>query len=131
LEPLTLILTALSAGAAAALQETAAAGVKDAYHGLRTLIQQKFGSQPKNNDHLDEYTKDPDTWEKPLARDLQLAAADKDEEILQASKSLLELLQSQSSTGKYNVQISDAQGIVVGEYAKVEMKFGTKPKKKS
>lgn len=126
-----MILTALSAGAIAALQETAATGIKDAYKGLKSLIQQKFASQPKASDHLEEYSKDPETWEKPLSKDLQQAAVDQDEQILQAAKALLELLNAQPGGSKYNVQITDAQGVVVGDHATVEMSFGDKPKRKS
>jgi len=128
-----MILSALSAGAVAALQETAASGVKDLYQGLRTLIQQKFATQTqdKGNDHLEEYTRDPETWEKPLAKDLQQAGADQDEQILQAARSLLELLNAQPGGSKYNVQVTDAQGVVVGDHASVEMNFGSKPKKKT
>ena len=126
-----MILTALSAGAVAALQETAAAGVKDAYQGLKTLLQQKFAAQPKSNDHLEEYTRDPETWEKPLSKDLQQAAADKDEQILQAARALLEQLNAQPGGPKYNVQVTDAQGVVVGDNANVQMSFGEKPKRKT
>ena len=126
-----MILTALSAGAVAALKDTAAEGVKDAYQGLKALVQKKFTSQPKSNDHLEEYTKDPETWEKPLSKDLQQASADQDDEILQAAKALLELLNAQPGGPKYNVQVTDSQGVVVGDHAQVEMNFGEKPKRKT
>jgi hypothetical protein len=126
-----MILTALSAGAVAALQETAAAGVKDAYQGLKALLQRKFATQPNSIDHLEEHAKDPETWEKPLAKDLKSISGDQDEQILEAAKHLLELLESPTGGGKFDVHISDAQGIVVGDHSQVEMNFGEKPKKKS
>src|SRR5687768_13584011 len=47
MDPLTLILAALGAGAAAAAKETASGAVKDAYQGLKTLIQRRFAGKPE------------------------------------------------------------------------------------
>ncbi len=131
MEAVSMILTALAAGAVSALQDTAATAVKDAYQGLRTLIEKKFGDQPKGAELVEEYTNDPDTWEKPLAKELEKVGAEQDEQILQAAKQLLEMLQTQPEGGKYNVQVSDSQGVVVGEHAQVEMNFAQQKKKKS
>lgn len=38
MEPISLIVTALTAGAVAAVKDTAEKGVKDTYQGLKTLI---------------------------------------------------------------------------------------------
>ncbi len=54
---------------------------------------------------------------------------DKDKAILQAADKLLKLVQPQQvGTGKYNVQIGEAQGVVIGDQAQVEMTFGQKTK---
>ena len=51
--------------------------------------------------------------------------------IVQAAQALLKLIQpQQASAGKYNVQIGEAQGTVVGDNAQVTMTFGNKPKDK-
>ncbi|OPF18073.1 hypothetical protein B1L04_19845 [Microcystis aeruginosa KW] len=42
MEPVSLIVTALTAGAVAAAKDTAEKGVKDTYQGLKTLIKRKF-----------------------------------------------------------------------------------------
>jgi hypothetical protein len=42
MDPVTLILTALVAGAAASVKDTANQAVKDAYNGLQDLIKRKF-----------------------------------------------------------------------------------------
>ncbi len=131
MEPLSMILTALAAGAVSAVQETAATAVKDAYQGLRALIEKKFADQPKGTELVEEYTTDPETWEKPLAKELEKVGADQDEKILQAAQQLLEMLQAAPEGGKYNVQVSDSQGVVVGDHAQVEMNFGQQKKKKT
>jgi hypothetical protein len=47
MEPISLIIAALGAGAIAAAKDTASTAVKDAYQGLKTLIKKKFESEPK------------------------------------------------------------------------------------
>ena len=42
MEPISLIIAALVAGATAATKDTAGQAVKDAYEGLKTLIKRKF-----------------------------------------------------------------------------------------
>jgi hypothetical protein len=42
MDPLTSLVTALAAGAAAALQSTVEQGVKDGYAALKALIQRKY-----------------------------------------------------------------------------------------
>ncbi|UZO74750.1 hypothetical protein M8120_18020 [Microcystis aeruginosa str. Chao 1910] len=46
MEPISLIVTALVAGAVAAAKDTAEKGVKDTYQGLKTLIKRKFANDP-------------------------------------------------------------------------------------
>jgi len=46
MEPISLIVTALVAGAVAAAKDTAEQGVKDTYQGLKTLIKRKFANDP-------------------------------------------------------------------------------------
>src|SRR5262252_10390776 len=46
MEPITLILGALAAGALAGVSEDATAAVKDAYAGLKRLVAARFGGKP-------------------------------------------------------------------------------------
>ncbi len=131
MDPTVLILSALTSGATAALSETVETVVKDAYQGLKTLIQKKFAGKPKAEMVLEEHAKEPETWNKPLEKVLREEGADQDGEILQAAERLLELIQAQSKTGgKYDVRISGSQGIVIGDNAQVEQHFDDLPRKK-
>ena len=47
MDPVTLIVTALAAGAASALQDGAAAAVKDAYARLKALVKKRFAGRPE------------------------------------------------------------------------------------
>ena len=129
MDPLPMILSALTAGAVAALQETATSAIKDGYAGLKSLIQKKFDGKQDAQMVLEKHEQKPDVWEKPLAESLKEAGADQDESIIQAAKSLIDLLNAQNEGGKYNVQIKDAQGVVVGDQARVNMNFGPKEEK--
>ena len=131
MEPISLIISALTAGAMAALQETAGTAIKDAYQGLVALVKKRFGKDPKAVAALEGHAEDPETWQKPLEKSIQESGAVEDMEILKAAQQLLELLQSDKPSPKYNVDISgDVQGFVQGDNAKVTMNFNKPERKK-
>lgn len=94
MEPLSLIMAALVAGAAKAAGDAA----PDAYQGLKALIKRKFGGEPKAEMVLEEHESDPETYEAPLKKKLLEAGADRDEEILAAARKLLDEMESKDST---------------------------------
>lgn len=130
MEPTTLIISALAAGATAGLTDAASQVVKDAYTGLKALIQKRFAGKPEAEMALVQHEKKPEVWEAPLKDALAETGADQDEVIIQKAQELLKLIQPQQvGMGKYNVQIGEAQGVVIGDWAKVDMRFGDKSKK--
>jgi len=94
MEPLSLIMAALVAGAAKAAGDAA----PDAYQGLKALIKRKFGGEPKAEMVLEEHESDPETYEAPLKKKLLEAGADQDEAILAAAQKLLDEMESKDST---------------------------------
>ena len=131
MEPVSLIISALTAGAVAALQETAGTAVKDSYQGLVSLVKKKFDKDPKAVAALEGHAEDPSTWQKPLEKSIQESGAMEDKEILEAAQQLLELVQPKKSSPKYDVKIDgDVQGFVQGDNAKVTMTFN-KPERKT
>lgn len=108
MDPITVILTALVAGAAKAAGDAA----PDAYKGLKALIQKKFEGKPVAEAMLQEHEKDPETYAAPLKKNLTEAGVDKDEAILKAAKELLEQLESQGDVpGTINIG-QGAKGII-------------------
>jgi hypothetical protein len=125
MDPVTMILTALAAGAAAAAKDTASQAVKDAYQGLKTLVQKRFADKVPAQIALAEYEIDPKTWGKPLEKSLAEDQVTTDEEILAQAQQVLKLVNpQQASQGKYNIQIGEAKGTVIGDNANVTQNFG-------
>ncbi|MEH1843285.1 MAG: hypothetical protein V7L20_32255 [Nostoc sp.] len=126
MEPVSMIIAALGAGAIAATKDTAGTAVKDAYQGLKTLIKKKFESEPKAQMVLEEHETDPETYEAPLKKKLAEAGADQDAEIIKLAQELLKQLKpEESATGKYNTVFQgEVKGIQVGDRNTQENKFG-------
>jgi hypothetical protein len=100
-DPVSIVLAALAAGALAAAKDTASQAVKDAYAGLKTLVKKYINDKPHAQMTLTEYEIDPDTWQKPLQRLLIATGTYKDEIIVRQAQQLLELVDpQQASQGK-------------------------------
>jgi hypothetical protein len=87
MDPLTLIVTALVSGAAAALKPTAEQAVKDAYAGLKEVILRKWSSV-----NLDVVESNPASQKRQevLKEDLEKAQAAKDLDVLERAKHVVE-----------------------------------------
>ncbi len=110
MEPISLIIAALVAGATKAASNVA----PDAYKGLKALIKRKFAGEPKAEMVLEEHETDPETYEAPLKKKLAEAGADKDEEIINKAESLLKQLKPEEAATiiqNYNVS-GDVKGIL-------------------
>ncbi len=113
MDPISLIITALVAGATAASKDIAGQAVKDAYKGLKDLIKDKFKSEPKAQMVLEEHETDPETYAAPLKKKLAETGADKDEAIIKAAQELLKQEKPEEfKAGKFNTQIGgDFKGV--------------------
>jgi hypothetical protein len=117
MDPVTLILTALSAGAVAGAGDTAATLVKDTYQGLKDLVSARFSGKRSAEVALVEHETDPETWQAPLAKELRQTGVDTDANVIEAAQQLMALLdEAGSSSGKYTVDLRGAQGIQVGDH---------------
>ncbi|MFY1634959.1 hypothetical protein ACN27F_17080 [Solwaraspora sp. WMMB335] len=118
MDPVTLVLSALAAGALTGTGEAAAAAVRDSYLALKTAVLARFSDKPAAQLVLQEHEADPETYEKPLAKQLREAGADSDPQIAELASALLAMLAEQGSLpGKYQVTLDNAQGVVVGDGA--------------
>ena len=94
MEPITLILAAVAAGAAAAAKDTAGQVVKDGYTALKGLIVRKFGRKGAAATALDQLERKPESEARiaVLQEELTEAGAGQDAELLQEAEKLLALL---------------------------------------
>jgi hypothetical protein len=120
MDPITLIVAALVAGAATGaldeVKDSAKAGVKAAYAKLRALATKRVAGNQGAEAALAEIEADPDTWKAPLAAKLtQLGAAD-DADLVGAAQAFMDLIdEAGAKAGKYNVTIANSQGVQVGD----------------
>ena len=126
MDPITLILSALVAGATAAAKETATEAVKDAYQGLKALVLRKFSGNADAATALGGYEKKPEVWKEPVKDALTETAADKDDAIIKAAQALLAQADPQGhAQGKYNVQFAGpVYGATIGDKNTVTNVFG-------
>jgi hypothetical protein len=124
MDPVSVIIAALTVGASSALKDTAASAIKDAYAGLKALIKRRLGDRPLAQDVIDKHEESPDVWEKPLEDELNKAGVADDVEIVKAAQVLLAQVDPDGTArGKYSVTISGGKGIVVGDHATVHQTF--------
>jgi hypothetical protein len=125
MDPISLILAALVAGAA----KTAGDVAQDAYSGLKALIKHKFESQGKSDSAiiLDKYEQKPEKTKPLLEDELTEIGADKDEEIIKLAQKLMEQLNPQAAAeGKFSVQIAGGtvQGLTQQNTGTINQTFG-------
>lgn len=100
MDPVSIVLAALAAGATAAAKDTTSQAIKDAYSGLKSLLKQRFAKKPQAEMALAEYEKDKDTWKKPLQKSLIEAEIDRDEAIMHQAQEILKLINPQQAAGE-------------------------------
>jgi hypothetical protein len=105
MEPITIIVTALVAGAAAGLKPTAEQAVKDAYGALKNLIRHKYGQAAASVEHL-EAAPDSKARRAVVEEDLGKANAGQDAELLKQAQAILEAVQAHDPDAARVVGIS-------------------------
>lgn len=104
MDPITIIVTALAAGAAAALKPTAEQAIKDAYNSIKALIQRKYGALSVE---ALEQKPDSETKRASVAEDLIDAGASNDIELLDHAKSLIDTVKvhDRAMAAKLNINL--------------------------
>ena len=117
MDPVTLIVTALAAGATSALQDDAKGAVKTALARLRGLVRKRF-KDPANGEYvLDKHASAPEIWQPALQQELAESGAGSDPDLIEAAQELMKLLDAQGAqAGKYVVAVQDSQGVQVGDH---------------
>jgi hypothetical protein len=125
MDPVTLIVTALAAGAASALQDDAKESVKAAYARLRGKITKRFSGRKVGGLALAEHEGAPDMWEPQLRAELAETGAADDPDLVGAAQVLMSLVDEAGAlSGKYVVSIQGGQGVQVGDHNTQTNYFG-------
>jgi len=111
MDPITLIVAAVAAGVSAGLKDTAAAGIKDAYAGLRRLITDRFGAVD-----VTPVEKRPESEAKrrSLEEDLAQVGAGGDDEILEAARRVIDEVRKHDPGAAAAIGIDLDRSVVVG-----------------
>lgn len=115
-----MIVAALAAGASAGIGDAAAQGIKDAYAGLKALIARRFARNERAQAVLREYAADPDTYEKPMAKQLSETGADRDADIVRLAEALLRLVEGAGGQPGYHVEVTGGQVGNIGPGGRID-----------
>lgn len=116
MDPVTLIVTALAAGAASARPDDAEGTVKAALARLRALAKTRLSARPAGEVVLAQHEEAPDVYGQPLQHELTQSGAAADPELVNAAQELMKLTDARgSAAGKYTVNVQDSSGVQVGD----------------
>jgi hypothetical protein len=123
-DPVSIIVAALAAGAAAGVGDAAKDVVSSLYGRLKTALIGKAANDPGAGTTLERQARDPEGSEAAV-RDLVVeSGAHEDEAIVALAEQLLKAADpSGAQVGKYNVQITGSKGVVIGDNANVTQTF--------
>ena len=128
MDPVSLVLNALTSGAAQGVAESASDAVKAAYSRLKRLVSGRFAGNKTAEVALVEHADDPDTWQAPLAKALANSGASADRSVIEAAQQLMALLdEAGTREGKYRVDLRGAQGVQVGDGNRQYNTFAVSP----
>jgi hypothetical protein len=120
MDPVTLILTALVAGAGLGLKDAASSAITDAYNGLKGLVRRRLAGRPDGELVLARHEQDPQVWDKPLAQELTAAGAGGDADLIAAAQAFMELADAAgSAAGKYTVVTAADHSVAAGRDVKI------------
>jgi len=116
MDPVTLIVTALAAGAASEHHDDARGAVKTALARLRGLVRKRF-KDPANGEYvLDKHASAPEIWRSALQQELAESGAGSDAELVAAAQELMRLLGPRDAqAGENAVTVRDSPGVQIGE----------------
>lgn len=122
MEPVTLVLTALAAGAGTGLTDAASSAVKDAYVTLKEALAERLRDRPAAEVALAEHDSNPDVWQAPLGQYLNEVGVD--QQLTQLAERLLQL-SSNAAPRQVNIDADTIQGQQVGDYNTQANTFGS------
>jgi len=126
-DPVSLIIGALIAGAARAAQGSAEDAVNVAYDRLKTTLLRRFAADPDKRRELERIEADPSGPTTGLEKAVTDSNAHQDEAALAAARALMEQLDPEGvARGVYTIRAGgNVQNVVVGDRNRVTFGGGT------
>lgn len=121
MEPVTLVLTALAAGAGTGLTDAASSAVKDAYASLKEALAERFGDRPAAELALVEHESDPELWRAPLGQYINEVGVD--QRLIHLAEQLLRLAPN-AAPRQVNLEAATIQGQQIGDHNTQANNFG-------
>jgi hypothetical protein len=122
-EPISLLIAALAAGAAAGFSDVAKESVVSAYQRLRGAVQARLAGRAEGPLILERFEQAPETWEHPLRAELTAAGAVDDEALVAMARQVLAGIEKGNGPGpKYQTDFhGQVGGVVVGDAARIDV----------
>jgi hypothetical protein len=92
MDPVSVVVGALAAGALTGVSETATSTVRDAYSELKSLVSAQLGRRRRSTSALERFEADPEAGEAALRAALRRVGADTDDAVLAAAQRVMWLL---------------------------------------
>ena len=129
MDPVTLIVAALAAGAGAGAKGVASDAVKDSYQTLKKLVGRRLAGRESGEAALRGHQAAPETAGDALHAELvEVYRPDRDQDLVVGARRLMDLLGAEDlSAGKYQVAVEGAQGVQVGDQNVQTNTFTTLP----
>ena len=112
-DPVSLVVGALAAGASTGVTDVASSAVKDAYAGLKAALAERFRGRPSAEVALAEHEACPATWQAPLEQ--YVGEVGVDTELEQLARRLLEAVRSGGDARQVQINAETIQGQQVGD----------------
>jgi hypothetical protein len=112
MDPGTMVVAALAAGAGAGVKDTATQAVKDAYAGLKAMLAERFRGNQSAELVLQQHEDSPQTWEAPLTGYVREVGVD--EQMLVLARQLLQGGRPPGAT--YSVDADTIHGVQQGDH---------------
>jgi len=115
MDPVSLVVGAMAAGALAGTSQVAGTAVQDAYDALREMVRRRLGGS-RAGEVLEAQDVGSQLWQARLSEAVVGTGIEEDADALRAAQRLMALLDATgAAAGKYTVDLRGAQGVQVGD----------------
>jgi hypothetical protein len=91
--------------------------VLDAYVALKDAVVARFAGRPAAEVVLAEHAEDPQTYAKPLEKQVREAGLAEDQRVVELARALLQVMRTEGGpSDRFGINLAQAQGVQVGDH---------------